>query len=296
MDFYPIYKNKDGFVGRALIINNYAFTRRNGEPIPRLGSQLDVERARATFKRLGYYVEVRTDLTAQQMKDLIAEEMAREELRDDSVFICMIMSLGGKDNQVFGIDRRSVNFLTEIIEPVRKCPALLNKAKLFFLEASRGDDATPITDIYEVETGGIPGDYECVGAYAAEVADNQRENLVAEEGDEPPTDTWTDKSGSYADDDYTVSYSSEAGHVSFLNPTNGSGYIRSLCNVLDRYGLQGNIQLCLLLIETGNRLATRYQTQMSDMSNHMRKVFYFNEDDGSDTVGGKKKKKSCNCM
>jgi hypothetical protein len=28
----------------------------------------------------------------------------------------------------------------------------------------------------------------------------------------------------------------------------------------------------------------------------MRKVFYFNEDDGSDTVGGKKKKKSCNCM
>jgi hypothetical protein len=46
---YPIFKNKHGHIGFAVLVNNYNF-----KPTPRLGSDLDVKSIKSTLSNLNF--------------------------------------------------------------------------------------------------------------------------------------------------------------------------------------------------------------------------------------------------
>jgi hypothetical protein len=122
-------------------------------PEQRSESDKDVKRVESTFKKLGFYVKTRTNLTAKQMVKKIEKDAKMLENTDFACFVCIIMARGNFD-QIFGVDGKFV-CLEDLIWPVQVCSGLTGKPKLFFVEARGkdnlvGEHFTNYTDVNEV--------------------------------------------------------------------------------------------------------------------------------------------------
>ncbi|KAK2831870.1 hypothetical protein Q7C36_016956 [Tachysurus vachellii] len=117
--------------GVCLIINNMKFDQ------PRRGSEKDEESLKKVFEWLGFSVEVNRDQTAEQMKDIL-RKYSRHNHEGDC-FVCCILSHGDSDG-VQGTDRKFVRG-SDIFDPFNGtfCPSLINKPKVFFIQACRGE-------------------------------------------------------------------------------------------------------------------------------------------------------------
>uniref|UniRef100_A0AAV2K3T1 Caspase-8 n=1 Tax=Knipowitschia caucasica TaxID=637954 RepID=A0AAV2K3T1_KNICA len=119
--------------GICSIVNNYKFS---GKKL-REGTQIDQECLEQVFRWLGFEVEVHPDCSSKKMVSVM-EELSRRDHSDMDCVVCCFLS-HGFEGGIYGVDDKSVH-----IEQLKmffngsKCPSLVDKPKLFFIQACQG--------------------------------------------------------------------------------------------------------------------------------------------------------------
>ncbi|CDW54263.1 Peptidase C14 and CARD and GSH synthase and GSH s ynth ATP domain containing protein [Trichuris trichiura] len=128
------YKNSSRPKGLALIINNHRF---RGMPV-RSGTDIDCGNLQRLFTQLGYVVKAKRDLTTKDMiETMLKFSQEKEHQKCDSAVVVILSH--GLHGEIYGSDGKliSVERLILFLD-AHHCPALINKPKLFFVQACRG--------------------------------------------------------------------------------------------------------------------------------------------------------------
>ncbi|KAI5620315.1 hypothetical protein C0J50_20148, partial [Silurus asotus] len=203
------YKMSSRPRGVCLIINNMDF----GHPDKfRHGSDKDEEALIKVFKWLGFPPEVHRNQTAEQMKTILSTNSRKQHEGD--CFVCCILSHGTTDG-VYGTDEEIVSG-SDIYEVFNGtfCPSLINKPKVFFIQACRGIQHQLLVKVQAdghsaVKAGGKTEEEEELEADAVQIT------IPAEA-------------------DFLVARSTVKGFYSFRG-TSGSWFIQSLCEQLNKH-------------------------------------------------------------
>jgi hypothetical protein len=135
---YPMTAHPRGF---CVIINMMNYTDFDGTPdeeYHRKGSKEEAETWKEVFLQLGFLVGCYEDLTADKLVYIFEHYSKKEELESHEAFVAIVMTHGEKD-VLIAADKHTVK-TEDILSHFNnsKCPALVNKPKLFLLQACRG--------------------------------------------------------------------------------------------------------------------------------------------------------------
>ena len=119
--------------GIALVINMQNFDDPNPFKLAeRKWSEKDVESLRKTLDYLEFKIILSLDSTKSQIEKVLQEQAERDHSESDC-FLCVVMSHGNED-KIVTRDNQEMSF-EEIMAPIKLCPTLINKPKLFFFQA-----------------------------------------------------------------------------------------------------------------------------------------------------------------
>lgn len=173
---------------------------------------------------------------------------------DNDCFVTVIMTHGEK-NLLWAKDKKYP--VEELYEPFYgdKCPSLIGKPKLFFIQACRGDKISNAV------------------RYSA------RDSVDSFTNAEPVTYSIPTMA------DLLVMYSTYEGHYSWRNPDNGSWFVQALCVELDLNGKTDNLLTTLTAVT--RRVAYDFESnvpgnermhakkQMPSIVSMLTKIMYF---------------------
>ena len=208
-EFYRLDRNPHGI---CVIINNHKFhhpTDPDKAHSDRGGAEVDQKNLQLTFQYLRYKVEVYENLTNTQMTELMLDVARRNHANYDS-FICCILT-HGEENSVHGADSIPVS-LFDLTGVMKLCSTLINKPKMFFIQACRGDQ----------EDKGHKLDEEVI----------QRDS-----GPKAPPLTHTIPQEA----DFFFGYATPLGNAAYRSRRHGSWYISELCKVLTMHAYTSNL-------------------------------------------------------
>ncbi|XP_040342428.1 caspase-7 isoform X2 [Herpailurus yagouaroundi] len=150
-DRVPAYQYNMNFekVGKCIIINNKNFDKKTGMGV-RNGTDKDAEALFKCFRNLGFDVVVYNDCSCAKMQDLL-KQASEEDHRNSACFACILLS-HGEENLIYGTD--GVTAIKDLTAHFRgdRCKTLLEKPKLFFIQACRG---TELDDGVQADSGPI---------------------------------------------------------------------------------------------------------------------------------------------
>ncbi|XP_078660614.1 caspase-7-like isoform X2 [Branchiostoma floridae x Branchiostoma belcheri] len=211
-DFSFVYNMSHTRRGQAVIINNKDFEKHTGMNTRR-GTDLDANNLYRIFSKFGFETKVFDNLPCRKILSVL-QLAAREDHRDADCFACAILS-HGEEGVIYGTD--GCMEVTEITKPFRgdRCPGLVGKPKLFFLQACRGNEFDHGVDMPDA----LPEVQDELDA-------GNKATLPAEA-------------------DFLLAYSTVPGYYSWRNPGRGSWYIQALCAVLEQEGTQLEIMQLL---------------------------------------------------
>ncbi len=199
LGYYDMSNEKHGV---CLIINNENFEAGLGK---RAGTARDEYNLIQSWQYLGYHVEVRRDLTFDDIQNIFMDIDAflysakknSPDLANDS-FVCCILSHGDK-TVIYGTDNEPVTI--EYMEAgLGASKKLRGRPKMFFIQACQG-----------VKSGTIPVDTKL----------NVRTDIQSDGGIQT----------SRRADTY-ISYATAPGDKAYRNVKRGSWYVRTLCKTL----------------------------------------------------------------
>ncbi|KAM8848244.1 caspase-3b isoform 1-T2 [Synchiropus picturatus] len=187
----------------------------------RNGTDLDAAAAVKTFMQLGYTVKVENDLTVQQMVKLM-NNVSLQDHSNNASFACVLLS-HGDEGLIYGTDRaEKFDTLTRPFKGDR-CRTLVGKPKLFFIQACRGQ---------ELDAG-----VEC-------------DSDSAQTSERIPIEA-----------DFLYAYSTAPGYYSWRNTGNGSWFIQSLCEMLQKHG--GKLELMQIMTRVNRQVALHFESSSS---------------------------------
>ncbi|CAI9722925.1 caspasecaspase-3-like [Octopus vulgaris] len=232
---YDMDRNKENL---ALIINNESFDE-STKMSKRQGSDRDASAIKHTLESLHFKVINRKNLSVKSMKEIFAD-ISKWEHAKYNCFVCVILTHGEDDNQIFGTDgKESLDTLVEMLLPDR-CPSLIGKPKLFFVQACRGT---------KLDSGALMHDAGDVRV--------KHQNVTSHK-----VPLWAD---------VLLAYSTVPGFYSWRNSTNGSWFIQSLAHILEKDG--DRLELQQLMISVNRRVAYEYESNAShSFMNKMKQV------------------------
>uniref|UniRef100_A0A673WPM3 Caspase-8 n=1 Tax=Salmo trutta TaxID=8032 RepID=A0A673WPM3_SALTR len=122
--------------GTCLIINNHHFMGFSGLT-DRPGTEQDEKALHNVFSRLGFKVEVCSDLTEKTMLGAVEALGGRSHIHADALVVCVLSH--GEKGCVLGTDGVEVP-IRSLTQPFtsEQCPSLMGKPKLFFIQACQG--------------------------------------------------------------------------------------------------------------------------------------------------------------
>lgn len=206
-------------VGVCLLINNKNFDRRTGMNT-RNGTDVDAAVVIKTFKNLGYQVLVFTDLSVKDMKEKL-QTVAQQDHSNNASFVCVILS-HGDEGVIFGTDGcEKLDVLTRYFKGDQS-KSLVGKPKLFFIQACRGSDFD----------GGIETD-------------------AIDATPDPSTDRIP------VEADFLYAYSTAPGYYSWRNTCNGSWFIQSLCEMLEKHQ---ELELMQVMTRVNRKVAYHFES------------------------------------
>lgn len=210
-EFYRMDKNPHGI---CVIFNNHKFyhpTDPEKAHNNRGGAEVDQKNLQLTFQFLRYKVEIYENLTHTQMNDVMLTMAKRDHSSYDS-FICCILT-HGEQHSVHGADSIAVSLL-DLTGVMKMCTTLINKPKMFFIQACRGD----------LEDKGHKVDPEDA---------IQRDSG----GPKQPPNTHTIPQEA----DFFFGYATPLGNAAYRSRRHGSWYISELCKVLTMHAYTSNL-------------------------------------------------------
>ncbi|KAM6129653.1 caspase-10 isoform 1-T1 [Pterocles gutturalis] len=244
-----IYKMDGPHRGFCLVINNVKFGR---SLLERKGSHKDAEELERVFTWLGLDVRTYTDLTSQQIKDLMRTWQHVQDHKDRDCFICCILSHGesgaiyGKDEELVSIRMIMSHFTAE------QCPQLAEKPKLFFIQACQGKEIQrPVYVEADARIPDLPSMQQSI---------SPSESIPAEA-------------------DFLLGMATIDGCVSFRHIQQGAWYIQALCSKLQLLVPRGEDILSILteVNDDVGRRVDRWGTkkQMPQPAYTLRRKFIF---------------------
>ncbi|XP_078583929.1 LOW QUALITY PROTEIN: uncharacterized protein LOC144866438 [Branchiostoma floridae x Branchiostoma japonicum] len=219
----PYYRMDHELRGLAIIINNKQFfhdpqhedSRTSLED--REGTHVDRENLRYIFGLLGFEVQTFENLTHDQLINLFTQVRHADHRNHDCFAACILSH--GSQGQVYGADSVPVS-ICDLTEELTKCPSLVGKPKLFFIQACQGGSEQ--TDI-RVDAG-----------HGSEGLAAFQETMIPKEAD------------------FLLSYSTIPGYVSYRSKTQGSWFVSKLVETLD--GMGDNYDLLSILIKVNEEV------------------------------------------
>ncbi|NWZ89960.1 CASPA protein, partial [Nesospiza acunhae] len=241
------YKMDGPHRGFCLIINNVNFNSSQ-----RKGSCKDAEQLERVFTWLGLDVRTYTDLTSEEIINLMETWQHMPDHKDRNCFICCILS-HGKSGAIYGTDYRlvSIRVLTSHFT-AKQCPQLAAKPKLFFIQACQGDKIQ--RPVY-VDTDGPTPDLSSM----------QERVFLSESIPEEA--------------DFLLGMATVDGYVSFRHVEEGSWYIQALCSKLQLLVPRGE-DILSILTQVNEDVARRDSSsgtkkQMPQPAYTLRRKFIF---------------------
>ncbi|XP_029565632.1 caspase-3 [Salmo trutta] len=214
-------KAGDEECNRAVLVTMSNFD--HGVPLCRRpGAEKDAKRLHRTLTRLGYRVDIHTDLTSHEMYTLFKTESERPV---KECFLA-VLSSHGEEGCVFGADGRPVR-LSHIFSCFNNSH-MEGKTKLFFIQACRGGE---LDDGVRVET-------DSAGSDVTEDTLSQYLSI--------PMDT-------------AVMYATTPGYGAFMHPQ-GAVFLQTLCILLEEEGGR-TLELTRLLTRLSHRVAFGFQAK-----------------------------------
>ncbi|XP_011202747.2 caspase-3 [Bactrocera dorsalis] len=256
------YRNTNPYVGVAVVFNHkYVKGQKD-----RVGTEKDRDTIAETLSLYGFDVRVFNDLTFEKV-DAQLKAIAKEDHSENDCFVLVVMSHGAEgrifaSDMSYPVERLWQPFLGD------NCKSLINKPKIFFLQACRGErlDKPVVFSEFSVMTRQIGGP-------------SQTEEI-------PPVITYAIPNTA----DMLVMYSTFEKYYSFRNVENGSWFIQSLCDVFIAAARKPEAydkgsDLLRLLTAVNRKVAYEYQSlakvdvlnQMKEMPNFLStltKTFY----------------------
>ncbi|XP_053440935.1 caspase-7 [Nycticebus coucang] len=234
-DRVPTYQYNMNFakVGRCIIINNKNFDKVTGMAV-RNGTDKDAEALYKCFQSLGFDVVVYNDCSCAKMQDLL-KQASEEDHSNSACFACILLS-HGEENLIYGKD--GVTPIKDLTAHFRgdRCKTLLEKPKLFFIQACRG---TELDDGIQADSGPI-NDTDA----------NPRYKIPVEA-------------------DFLFAYSTVPGYYSWRSPGRGSWFVQALCSILEEHGK--DLEIMQILTRVNHRVARHFESQSDDPRFHEKK-------------------------
>ncbi|KAM6934179.1 caspase-8 [Xenentodon cancila] len=198
LDTYEMTAAKRGI---CVIVNNFNFTGSTMHLSQRKGTMADEASLNKVFEWLGFEVQIHRDCGSDKMLSVFSELSSRDHSQMDCVVCCILSH--GLEGGVYGVDGGIVKLkeLTDLFNGF-KCPSLVKKPKLFFIQACQGN-----VEQRPVETDG-------------------------KEWSQIHSDAMKGKESSPAVADFLLGMATVPFHVSFRDRENGTWYIQSLCQNL----------------------------------------------------------------
>uniref|UniRef100_A0A3P9NFZ7 Caspase 10, apoptosis-related cysteine peptidase n=1 Tax=Poecilia reticulata TaxID=8081 RepID=A0A3P9NFZ7_POERE len=192
--------------GVCVIVDNFDFSKSYHKLNNREGSKFDRDALKEVFQWLGYEMYTYLDYNAAQIKSLFACIGQQDHSQYDSLVCCILSH--GMEGKVYGVDGNlvEIKLLIECING-EKCPSLIEKPKMLFIQACQG-----CKQQYPVHPDGIEDETTRISADAKVV--DVRSPVIA---------------------DLLVGMSTVPDHVSFRDKLCGTWYIQSLCKNLVKY-------------------------------------------------------------
>ncbi|XP_049897851.1 caspase-3-like [Epinephelus moara] len=213
------YKMDYPCLGKCLIINNKNFDRDTGMNA-RNGTDVDAAAAVQIFSKLGYKCQVANDQTVEQMKQLL-RDVSMEDHSKSASFACVLLS-HGDEGIIYGTDGcEKFEELTKYFKGNR-CMGLVGKPKLFFIQACRGS---------ELDDGSL---------IEADSVEEQTSARIPVEAD------------------FLYAYSTAPGYYSWRNTYNGSWFMQSLCEMLQRFS--GELELMQIMTRVNRKVALFFES------------------------------------
>uniref|UniRef100_A0A2K6CQA0 Caspase 7 n=1 Tax=Macaca nemestrina TaxID=9545 RepID=A0A2K6CQA0_MACNE len=234
-DRVPTYQYNMNFekMGKCIIINNKNFDKVTGMGV-RNGTDKDAEALFKCFRSLGFDVIVHNDCSCAKMQDLL-KKASEEDHTNAACFACILLS-HGEENLIYGKD--GVTPIKDLTAHFRgdRCKTLLEKPKLFFIQACRG---TELDDGIQADSGPI-NDTDA----------NPRYKIPVEA-------------------DFLFAYSTVPGYYSWRSPGRGSWFVQALCSILEEHGK--DLEIMQILTRVNDRVARHFESQSDDPCFHEKK-------------------------
>ncbi|XP_017278102.1 caspase-8 isoform X2 [Kryptolebias marmoratus] len=200
---YPMNAAKRGI---CVILNNEDFSKSGSNLGNRVGTIPDENALRGVFEWLGFEVQVHRNLGKRPMLSVL-QKLSKEDYKQMDCLVCCVLS-HGEEGTVYGVDGCTVT-IKELMAPFNgmRCPSLVEKPKLFFIQACQGTDYQKAVETdsrkKEEEDDNICSD--------ARVAESIPSNA-----------------------DFLLGMATVPSYVSFRDRNNGTWYIQSLCQNLTK--------------------------------------------------------------
>ena len=220
----------------------------------------DVENLKNTLKYLEFDLELEENLTKSQIEQRL-QQIASINHENFDCFLCVVMSHGKEDNFVTS-DSELISF-DEIMVPIKSCPTLFNKPKIFLFQVCRGGkeeiDSRENTDNWTKSS-------------QSEHTTNNHEITSS------PSNTQSILNKSIEtkfekESDLLIYYSTLPNHLFGSEDENkGTIFIESFCDVFNNAykDLPNNMSLLKMFTEINNNVSS-----IPDLKHRMRRDVYF---------------------
>ncbi|KAM4558518.1 caspase-8 isoform 1-T4 [Odontesthes bonariensis] len=191
---YPMTSARRGV---CVIVNNHDFSKSTVRLSDRKGTTADERSLREVFGWLDFEVQILRDCDSKKILSVL-QQLSREDHSHVDCLVCCVLS-HGTEGKVYGVDGYTVE-ITKLMDPFdgQKCPSLVEKPKLFFIQACQG---------------------------------NKEQKAV--EADSPvESDARAVKDSIPSGADFLLGMATVPYHVSYRDRKSGTWYIQSLCRNL----------------------------------------------------------------
>lgn len=222
-----LYDTTNDYRGLALVFNHENFETEK----KRDGTNEDRDNLKDLLSSLKFDVHIYDDLDKKEVLKTL-KIWSEEKYSDCDCLVVVVMTHGDPHNlyakdSCYPVESLWVNFIGN------RCPSLIGKPKMFFIQACRG----------KALDQGV-------------VFDPERQN------DKKDCKTYEGSNSSPPMADLLVMYSTYEGHCSWRNPKNGGVFIQTLCSELKANG--NKRELLTLLTGVSRRTAYEFQSYVPD--------------------------------
>jgi caspase 7 len=258
--------------GIALVINMQNYDAPNPFKLgERKWSEKDIESLKKTLDYLEFKVILSLNSTKSQIEKVLQEQAELDHSESDC-FLCVVMSHGNED-KIVTRDNQEMSF-EEIMAPIKLCKTLENKPKLFFFQASRGENEMEIHRLTRSDS------------VESTSSEDSARDYQTRENTSDSNELYTKKKTSiYAESDLLVYNATLPKHYAFGTEKDGTYFIQSVCNVLNEAykELPKNMPLSTMILNT-NKSVRVSGIQLAHPINNLVADVYFMPKNVSSTL------------